>query len=113
MFGSVLVGTGRQQYCPAPRIPPDDRPGPCRGLPAGKRVAVAAAAVPARAPAMIVAFVFMVSFLFTVVNEHYGAGRHIEPDLASGFAANHIVPSHGILEIEGNFAGTKVFIILR
>jgi hypothetical protein len=29
----------------------------------------------------------MVSFLFTVVNTRYRAGRHIEPDLASGFAA--------------------------
>jgi hypothetical protein len=38
-------------------------------------------------PAMIVAYVFMVSFLFTLVNTQYGADLFIEPDLASGFAA--------------------------
>jgi hypothetical protein len=36
---------------------------------------------------MIVANVFMVSFLSTVVNTEYGAGRFIEADVASGFAA--------------------------
>jgi len=37
--------------------------------------------------AIIVAMVFMIPFLFTVVNAQYGMLRFIEPDLASGFAA--------------------------
>jgi len=38
-------------------------------------------------PAIIIEYVFMVSFLFTNVNTQYGQGRDIYPDLASGFAA--------------------------
>jgi hypothetical protein len=88
MFGSVLISTGRLQYCPAPRIPLDIWSGTCRGLPAYTRAAVPGMAGVAFVPAMIVAYVFMVSFLFTVVNTQYGAGRFIETDLASGFAAS-------------------------
>lgn len=60
---------------------------------------------------MIVAYVFMVSFLSTVVNTLYEAGRLIEADLASGFAAIRISPTKRIPGIEGNFAETKVFIL--
>ena len=87
MFGSVLVGTGLLQYCPAPRIPLEAWSGTCRGLPAYTRAAVREMTGAASVPAIIVAYVFMVSFLFTVVNTQYGAGRHRETDLASGFAA--------------------------
>jgi hypothetical protein len=87
MFGSVLVSTGRQQYCPAPRIPLDVWSGTCPGLPVYAEAAVPGMAGAAFIPAMIVAYEFMVSFLFTLVNTQYGAGRLIETDLASGFAA--------------------------
>ena len=113
MFGSVPVGTGRQQYCPAPRIPLDAGSCTCRGLPARARAAVPGMTGAAWVPAMIVAYVFMVSFQFTVVNTQYGAGRLIETDLASGFAAIRIARTKRIPEVEGNFAETKVFIIQR
>jgi hypothetical protein len=55
-------------------------------------------------PAMIVAYVFMVSFQFTVVNTQYGAGRVIETDLASGFAAIGISPGEDPEGLPGNIA---------
>jgi len=67
----------------------------------------------ASVPAMIVAYVFMVSFPFTVVNIQYGAGGHIEPDLASDFAAIKICLQEYVQQVAGTFAETKVFIIQR
>jgi len=58
---------------------------------------------------------FMALFLFTIVNTQYGPGRHIEPDLASVFAA--ISTDSARLdrgaEVMVIFAETKVFIIQR
>jgi hypothetical protein len=73
MFGSVLVSTGRLQYCPAPRIPLDVWSGTFRIKPVRARPTVPGLTGAALIPAMIVAYVFMVSFLFTVVNTQYGA----------------------------------------
>lgn len=76
MIGSVPRGTGERQYCPEPRIPLDTGSGACRIL-----LASARAAEPARAgftvPAIVLAYVFMISFLFTVVNTQYGSGMII------------------------------------
>jgi hypothetical protein len=76
MVGSVPRGTVKRQYCPEPRIPLDTGSGACRPL-----LASARAAEPARAgftvPAIIVAYVFIISFLFTFVNTQYGTGMLI------------------------------------
>lgn len=80
--------------------------------PASARAAVPEMTGAASVPAMIVAHVFMVSFLFTLVNTRYWAGRHLETDVASGFTAIKS-PYERMNRAEGNVAGTRVFIIQR
>ncbi len=104
MFGSLLVSTGLLQYCPAPRIPLEIWSGICRGLPSA-RAAVPDMTRAASVPAIMVAYVFMVSFLFTVVNTRFWAGRLIEADVASGFAAIKS-PYERMNRAKGNVAGT-------
>jgi len=85
--GSVLTGGRGLQYCPAPRIPLTrlvDIPG---RVPGNAPASVLEKHGSDAGHAIVVAFVFMVSFLFTVVNTQYGKHKFIEPGVASGFAA--------------------------
>jgi hypothetical protein len=56
---------------------------------------------------MFVAYVFMVSFLFTVVNTQYGPGRLIETDLVSGFAAIRLPPGRECTRMRGILPGDQ------
>jgi hypothetical protein len=85
--GSLLVSSRGRQYCPELRIPLSCATGfPCQG-PGYAWAAGGGDPVPAAGSAVIAWYVFMMAFLFTIVNTQYGKALIIYPDLASGFAA--------------------------
>jgi hypothetical protein len=83
----VLISSVHRQYCPELRIPLNCSTGlPCQ-RPGLARAAVAGDPAPTAGSVMIAWYVFMIRFLFTIVNTQYGRVLFIYPDFASGFAA--------------------------